>query len=125
MDFNSAISEIQLTETGLSARLEKPEHLDYKPGQFFMAYAPILSEITALPLFIQKDEGSSLLSVSGIPSSMAGRDDAIHARTIGQRVHPACVAKQDRHGLLSRFRRILAALAGYGAFLGLRSGVLP
>ncbi len=68
MDFNSIVSEIQLTETGLSARLDKPEQLDYKPGQFFMAYAPILSEITALPLFVQKDEGSNLLTVSGIPS---------------------------------------------------------
>lgn len=68
MDFKIFISEIQLTEMGLSARLEKPDRLDYKPGQYFLAYAPMLGEITAAPLFILKDEGSSLLSVPGIPA---------------------------------------------------------
>lgn len=68
MDYKVVISEIQFEETGLSARIEKPDRLDYKPGQYFMAYVPALEEITAVPLFIQKDEGTSLLTVPGIRS---------------------------------------------------------
>jgi NAD(P)H-flavin reductase len=68
MDYKVVISEIQFEEAGLSARFEKPDRMEYRPGQYFLAYAPTLEEINAVPLFIQKDEGNALLTVPGIPS---------------------------------------------------------